>query len=419
MRIRLRYLARVNPATPEFDRLPDDAEVSFLPLEAVWPGNKLDVDRLRPKDQVSVGYTRFREGDILVPKITPTFQADRTVIATGLSDGIGAGTTELHVVRVGPSADRSYVRYLLSSKPFLDEGEASMTGVAGQKRVPDDCLRDLIVPVTDAHQQRAIADYLDTETARIDALIEKKRRMVELLDERRQFLTTAVITRGLNPTVALRPTGIDWLPLVPSHWKVVRLKYLATATIGLTYSPNDIVSEGEGGTLVLRAGNITDFAISLDNNVFVTTPIPHSLRLRGGEILMCARNGSPRLIGKSAVVPRTLAGSTWGAFMVVLRSRFNSFLPWIFGSSMFSQQIGLFATATINQLTSATLTNMAIPFPPEQEREEIVRYLNERSAQMDEAVVRLEQQAQLLAEYRGALITAAVIGELDIPGAAA
>jgi type I restriction enzyme S subunit len=62
---------------------------------------------------------------------------------------------------------------------------------------------------------------------------------------------------------------------------------------------------------------------------------------------------------------------------------------------------------------------MAIPFPPEQEREEIVRYLNERSAQMDEAVVRLEQQAQLLAEYRGALITAAVIGELDIPGAAA
>lgn len=97
----LRHLACVNPATPEFDRLDDDSLVSFIPLEAVW-ANGLDTSQERRKRDVSNGYTRFREGDIVVPKITPTFQADRTAIARGLRGGIAAGTTELHVVRVGP-----------------------------------------------------------------------------------------------------------------------------------------------------------------------------------------------------------------------------------------------------------------------------------------------------------------------------
>ena len=105
MSIRLRHLAAVNPSTPEFDRLPADADVPFLPLECVWPGSLLDTSRRKTRAELSVGYTRFRQGDILLPKITPTFQADRTVIAVDIDGGVGAGTTELHVVRVGPEAD--------------------------------------------------------------------------------------------------------------------------------------------------------------------------------------------------------------------------------------------------------------------------------------------------------------------------
>jgi type I restriction enzyme, S subunit len=76
MSVRLRQLVTVNPPTPQFDRLRDDAEVPFLPPEAVWPGDHFDPSRRRRKGDVSVGYTRFIEGDILLPKITPTFQAD-------------------------------------------------------------------------------------------------------------------------------------------------------------------------------------------------------------------------------------------------------------------------------------------------------------------------------------------------------
>jgi len=196
--VRLRHVAAVNPPTPEFELLPDTAELPFFPLEAIWPGGRLITTCRQSKAAVSSGYTRFREGDILLPKITPTFQADRTVIANGLEGGVGAGTTELHVVRAGPDADVRYLRYLLSSKNFLDEGEASMIGVAGQKRVPDDYLRNLAVPVVDLHQQRAIADYLDLETTRIDALVERIDRQIALLQERRQALITATVTGELE-----------------------------------------------------------------------------------------------------------------------------------------------------------------------------------------------------------------------------
>jgi type I restriction enzyme S subunit len=202
---RLRYLAEVNPPTPEFDDLPADAEVPFLPLEAVWPGERLDVSRRRPKREVSNGYTRFREGDILVPKITPTFEADRTVLVRGLEGGIAAGTTELHIVRPRPGVEPRFLRYILSSRPFLLGGEASMIGVAGQKRVPEDWLKDFPVQITEPCIQLAIADYLDAETARIDALIAKlggdktspPDSLTGLLLEKRQALITAAVTGEL------------------------------------------------------------------------------------------------------------------------------------------------------------------------------------------------------------------------------
>jgi restriction endonuclease S subunit len=194
---RLRHLAKINPATPGFDRVSDGALISFAPLEAVW-SDGLDLSRKKAKSEVSTGYTRFQEGDIVVPKITPTFQADRATIAFGVDGGVAAGTTELHVVRVNPGVDRRYVRYLLSSREFLVGGEAEMIGVAGQKRVPDAWLRDFRVPILDVERQRVIADFLDRETARIDAITVTLERQIVLLRERRQALITAAVMGELD-----------------------------------------------------------------------------------------------------------------------------------------------------------------------------------------------------------------------------
>lgn len=213
--IRLRHLGEVNPATPEFERLEDDALVPFVPLEAVWPEG-LDSSRRKTEGEASTGYTRFLEGDIVVPKITPTFQANRTTIASGIEGGVAAGTTEIHVVRPRPDVNRRYIRYLLASRPFLYGGEAEMVGVAGQGRVPDDWIRD-------------------TETAHIDALIAKKRRLIDLLDDRRAAITVAGVEGGFTSDRFV-DSNLPWLRSRAEGWSEPKISMVAVQGTGHTPS---------------------------------------------------------------------------------------------------------------------------------------------------------------------------------------
>ena len=200
---RLRFVAEVNPAVPGWANIPDDQPLVFLPLEAVWPG-RVDYSRRRTKAEVVTGYTRFLAGDVIVPKITPTFEADRSTLVRGMPTKVGTGTTEIHVLRPSRQIERRYLNYLMSSRPFLVGGAAQMTGVAGQKRVPEAWIRNFPIPVLDRMKQRVIADRLDVETGYIDALITKKRRTINLLTERRQALiTTAVTGERQVPEVAV------------------------------------------------------------------------------------------------------------------------------------------------------------------------------------------------------------------------
>ena len=124
----------------------------------------------------------------------------------------------------------------------------------------------------------------------------------------------------LKPYPAYKPSGVEWLGDVPQHWGVKRLKYLGQSLTGLTYAPNDIVSLPDDGTLVLRSSNVQNGNLSFDDNVYVTTRIPQTLRARPGDILICSRNGSRALIGKNALLQEVHGGLTWGAFMTVYRT---------------------------------------------------------------------------------------------------
>src|SRR5690606_25098976 len=112
-------------------------------------------------------------------------------------------------------------------------------------------------------------------------------------------VVSSAVTRGLDPHCSLTPSGVETLGDIPAHWRVTRIKSVGRALIGLTYAPEDVVGEGEG-VLVLRAGNIKDGRIVLDDSVFVAKEVPDELRLRRGDIVICARNGSAKLVGKSA-----------------------------------------------------------------------------------------------------------------------
>ena len=260
--------------------------------------------------------------------------------------------------------------------------------------------------------QQRIATYLDEKTKQIDALIARKQALLERLAEKRQAIITQAVTKGLDPSVPMKDSGIEWLGQIPAHWEVKRLKFVGETILGLTYAPLDVVNEGEG-KLVLRASNIQKGLLTRDDSVFVQTEIPEELILRAGDILICSRNGSRSLIGKNAIISPEYEGETFGAFMTVYRSKMHRFIHLVFNSELFSFQSGRFMTSTINQLTINTIKDFAVPIPSEEEQQAIADAVHAQLNPLDLLANQISVSIERLAEHRSALISAAVTGQVE------
>ena len=238
-------------------------------------------------------------------------------------------------------------------------------------------------------EQSAIVLYLDHADEQIQRYIAAKERLIALLEEQRQALVHQAVTRGLDPNVRLKESGVEWLGNVPEHWGVRRLRYLGEAIIGLTYEPQEVT---DSGTLVLRASNIRGGEITLDDRVTVQKDIPSRLVTQEGDILICSRSGSRSLIGKNARIGLESAGVTFGAFMTIFRGPNNDYLHQVFNSKLFEYQSGAFLTSTINQLTLSMIHNIHVPFPPEREQQEITQFVVQATKAIKDAINRHQSQ---------------------------
>ncbi|QQN70233.1 restriction endonuclease subunit S [Comamonas testosteroni] len=274
-------------------------------------------------------------------------------------------------------------------------------------------LGDIGCPIPNVEEQLSIAAFLDHETAKIDALIEKQQRLIELLKEKRQAVISHAVTKGLNPNAPMKDSGVEWLGEVPAHWEMKKLRFLGEARNGLTYSPEDIVDEGEG-TLVLRSSNVQNMKIAFGDNVYVNKYIHERIITRLNDILICSRNGSRALIGKNALIEENAAGLAYGAFMMVFRSEVNPYIFWVLNSQLFEYQSGSFLTSMINQLTVENINGFEIPLPPAEERSAIIAYVKERTSKIDVLISQVESSLALIHERRTALISAAVTGKIDV-----
>lgn len=402
--LRLRHVALVNPPVSEWDAIPDEELLTFVPLEAVWP-DRPDFTRLRTKAEVSTGYTRFKEGDVIVPKITPTFEADRSLVVAGLPTHIGAGTTELHVIRPSRLIDAGYVNYLVSTRTFLHGGEAEMIGVAGQKRVPDAWLRDCPVPITSIVQQRAIADFLDREAARIDALISAKRRMLELLE-----------TRFRTECGALTSYAHDGSP-----WPTVSLRWSMKRIVDGTHGTYERVADGMP---LLSAKNLEGGRVKTGENESLISEADYrsiigSRRFAVGDVLLGVIGGS---IGNTAVLypDDPLAFQRSVAALSPGPTYSSGFLYYVCRSSAFQEQLVLGSNESAQAgIYLDALAAVMVPCPPLEAQENVGMRLAASEDRLRRTSSALTRQIELLVEHRQALITAAVTGELAIPGVAA
>lgn len=206
---RVWFDCKINPKKSEVNAVPE-TEVSFIPMEAIGELGGLDLDQVRTLDEVYEGYTYLADGDVCVAKITPCFENGKGALASSLSNGLGFGTTELHVLRAKTNLSTRFLFYLSISQPFRAWGAAEMLGAGGQKRVPENFFKDWPLAKPKLEQQEHVADFLDKQTAQIDHTATKVRASIGLLQEYRAALITAAVTGKIEtrlPAAVTQPAA--------------------------------------------------------------------------------------------------------------------------------------------------------------------------------------------------------------------
>ncbi len=426
-KIRLKWLADLNPSKSEVANWPDDAEVTFLPMEVVSESWEVDYSRSRPFEEVRNGYTYFRDGDILVAKITPCFENGKGALVHGCLNGFGFGTTEFHVIRSSNLETTRFLSYVVRSHRFMVEGAGMMTGTAGQKRLSDDYVKDFEVFLPPLSLRKSIACFLDRKTAAIDTLIAKKQRLIQLLEEKRTALINQAVTKGLNPNAPMKDSGIRWIGEIHSLWNVRRLKWEVNH-IDQGRSPvcaNRLADEQEWG--VLKVGCVNGGVFNeLEHKAFPEDLIQDfeykidQFEIQPGDILV-SRANTKELVGSAARVdfvrPKLMLCDK--LYRLHLGEKIDpDFLILLLNSRCARYQFerdSSGASGSMQNISQEKLVDLLLPFPPDKtEQIKINKLFQERSLILQSSKLKLFEQIGKLQEYRRSLITAAVTGKLEI-----
>lgn len=414
-RRRLRFDVRTNPVKSEL-KLPDDTEVSFVPMDAVGELGGLRLDQTRELADVYAGYTYFADGDVCIAKITPCFENGKGAIAESLMNGVAFGSTELHVLRPLPTLHARFLFYLTMAYDFRSYGESEMLGAGGQKRVPEKFLKDWMPPLPRIEAQQRITRFLDEKTAQIGELIEKKRALLDRLAEKRQALITRAVTKGLNPDAPMKPSGIDWLGDIPAHWEVKRLRRVRKY---LTSGSRDWAAYyADEGSPFLRMTNVTSKGIELDLQDLRFVDVPGVMEgtrtsVHEGDILITITAE----LGAVAIVRKDIEGAYINQHLALFRPVSelcdSDFLANFLSTDMARQQFLVSGQGGTKQgLGFDQVNDVVVGFAPPEEQKQIGKYCAGIWNRLQPIEYEIGRSIGQLVEHRAALITAAVTGQL-------
>ena len=400
---RLKFLgpARIS----KLDTKPDDAVYVGLEHVESWTGRLLLETQPESVDSV---VSSFAAGDVLFGKLRPY------LAKAARPDFDGVCTSEILPLRPAPGCFQSYMMYCLLNAPYIRWLD-SLTYGTKMPRVNPEQVGSSRAPVPPEPEQHAIAAFLDRETAEIDGLVEREERLIELLQEKRAALITRAVTRGLDPNVPMKDSGVEWLGEIPAHWDIAPVYARYEVALGKMLDTKRVTGESSGR--YLRNVDVQWDAVNVEDLPKMDFPSSERNRylLRPEDLLVC-EGGE---VGRTAIWDGELDECFYQKAIHRVRPWSDSEIPRFFYFLMYAlAKRGVFTAGgnpnTIDHLTAVQLRHYRVPFPGTSEQHSITAFLDRETAEIDALIAKVHQAIGYLKEFRTALISAAVTGKIDV-----
>jgi type I restriction enzyme S subunit len=355
----------------------------------------------------------LRAGDVLITKDSESWSdiAVPAVVAEDLP-GVLCG---YHLAQVRPCSGSvgAFLSRAFSAIGPRDQFQVSANGIT-RFGLGADAIRTGLFAMPPEPEQRTIAAFLDRETARIDALVAKKERLIELLQKQRTALITRAVTKGLDPTVPMKDSGVDWLGEIPSHWEV---KALSRILLRITYGFTNPMPAADVGPYMLTALDIGDGQILYENARRTTDEafdrlLTDKSRPRSGDILL-TKDGT---LGRVAVADarRSCINQSVALLRLDLTADVG-FMQGVLRSAPYQERMIFEAGGTaIKHIYISRLSRMPVALPGSEEQRTIAAFLDRETARLAALIAKVRDAIERLKELRTALITATVTGKIDV-----
>lgn len=401
---------------------PDEEMLSVTIAKGVIRQRSLLADGFKKdsSNQDKTAYKLVLPGDIVYNKMR-AWQG-----ATGASGFRGIVSPAYVVARPLGDLDTRYYHYLLRTPNFAKEAERWSYGITSdQWSLRPEHFKMVYSALPPKDEQAAMVRFLDHVDSRVRQITRAKQKQITLLNEQKYTIIHTLITRGLDPEVRLKPSGLEWLGDVPAHWLPTRLKDVAIVQTGMTLGKNykDIPTESRP---YLRVANVQQGRIDLNEVKYIEIPLAEAagVTLKAGDVLM-TEGGDIDKLGRGCVWYDEIPGCLHQNHVFAVRCRADALLPEFLVGLMASQHGRAYFQLTAKQTTnlastnSSTLRAFPIMLPPVAEQAEILAAISNRTSGINTAISRYEREIALVGEYRTRLIAEVVTGKLDVREAAA
>lgn len=377
----------------------------------VVPKASRDDNFNKPSDDLAT-YQLVEPGDLAINKMK-AWQG-----SVAISEHRGIVSPAYFVFRANHQEDSRFLHYLLRSAEYTAGYLSISKGIRPNQwdLEPQEHSR-MPVLLPPLPEQAAIAAFLDRETAKIDALVEEQKRLIDLLKEKRQAVVSHAVTKGLNPDAPMKDSGVEWLGEVPAHWEVTQLKRLVGATTSGPRGWSDLNTDE--GAVFFQSQNIgRSMDVVLDDAKRIN-PIDDAesrrCRLQSDDVVICITGARTAAVAHVAHTPEPMYVNQHVCLVrpTTISGRYLSY--WL--SSLEGQtQLRLAMYGLKQGLGLEDVRGHTVLCPQPNEQTAIVEFLDSETSQFDELIGHAESATQLLQERRAALISAAVTGKIDVRG---